>query len=156
MSMKYLPILLILISACRTAVAQQAAQNGNLAIGLVLIEKHEPNAHVQLQDVKLITSNKNVGEPKPSIIEDGTWLAVLLDNEKKSVDTLWMGTPLKQRLEFPASEQSGELKTTSQELHETSLLIRFPYLPNIKWVRFEQFTLSGKFAEVETVPLLFK
>jgi hypothetical protein len=143
----------LLIRACRTAVAQPPAQTESLAIGLVQIEKHGSHAHVHLQDFKLIKSSKNVAEPKPDIIESGTWMAVLLDQGKAPVDTIWMGTPLSQRLEYPASEQSGELTTTTKELHETSLLIRFSYKSNMKWVRFEQFAQSGKFVAVETVPL---
>ncbi len=135
--------------------AQTSMPSRQRAIGQLHIEKKANGLELHLETLKLISTEKLVTNEATSNQVEGDIIGVIIDQFDKPIDTLWLGSPSKQRLEYPAGE-GGALATMIQENTHADVLLRFQYLPEMKAIRFLQMNANNALQNLITLPIRLK
>jgi hypothetical protein len=144
--------IIFLIACLLPLLAQSMEQTGQLAIGQLHIEKNANSLDLHLESLKLVNTNKIVSNEQDSPAVEGHIIGIIVDQFNKPIDTLWLGNPTFQRLEYPTGA-GGELATITQENAHADVLLRFRYKPEMKAIQFQQVKAEKLFENLTIIPI---
>lgn len=132
--------------------SQTIGYSGNKIAAISLNFAHSENGNsVRLIHIRIIETNKIITEQSRQWVEND-FVGFILNNQGQNLDTLLIQQPLKVRYEYP-KEDMKTLGSTIVDLPENDVLIRFPYIDSMKFIRIYKVDGRKQLKLIETLSL---